>query len=212
VDGAQSVPHMPVDVESINCDFLAFSGHKMCGPTGIGVLYGKKKILQEMPPFLGGGEMIGRVERENASWADLPHKFEAGTPNIAQAVGLKAAIEYLEDLGMGTIHEYETELVEYALDRVEDVDGLEVFGHPENRGAVISFALENIHPHDLSQVLDDHGVAIRAGHHCTQPLMDWLGIQATARASLSFYNKKDEVEPFIEGLNQAKEFFGSVAV
>ncbi len=212
VDGAQSVPHMPVDVQSIDCDFLAFSGHKMCGPTGIGVLYGKKNLLQETPPFLGGGEMIGRVERENASWADLPHKFEAGTPNIAQAVGLKAAVDYLNDLGMESIHEYETELVEHALDRVEGIDGLEVFGHPEHRGAVISFALENIHPHDLSQVLDDYGVAIRAGHHCTQPLMDWLGIQATARASLSFYNQKDEVEPLIEGLNQAKEFFGSVAV
>lgn len=212
VDGAQSVPHMPVDVQAIDTDFLAFSGHKMCGPTGIGVLYGKKEVLQEMPPFLGGGEMIGRVERKNASWADLPHKFEAGTPNIAQAVGLKAAVEYLDGLGMEAIREYEAELVEYALERVEGVEGLEVYGHPEDRGAVISFSLENIHPHDISQVLDDHGVAIRAGHHCTQPLMDWLGIQATARASLSFYNTKDEVEPFIEGLEQAKEFFGSVAV
>lgn len=212
VDGAQSVPHMSVDVNSIDCDFLSFSGHKMCGPTGVGVLYGKKKLLQEMPPFLGGGEMIGRVERENASWADLPHKFEAGTPSIAQAVGLKAAVEYLEDLGMDTIRQHEAELIEYAIDRVESIQGLKIYGRPEQRGAVLSFSLENIHPHDISQVLDEHGVAIRAGHHCTQPLMDWLGIQATARASLSFYNKKSEVEPFVEGLNQAKEFFGSVAV
>jgi cysteine desulfurase/selenocysteine lyase len=212
VDGAQSVPHMPVDVQEIDCDFLAFSGHKMCGPTGIGVLYGKKNLLQEMPPFLGGGEMIGKVERQNASWADLPHKFEAGTPNIAQAVGLRAAVEYLQDLGMDEIRDYEAELIDYALERVRDVRGLSVFGEAEDRGAVISFSLEDIHPHDISQVLDEHGVALRAGHHCAQPLMDWLGVQATARASLSFYNTKDEVKPFIEGLEQAKEFFGSVAV
>ncbi|MFB6346541.1 MAG: cysteine desulfurase [bacterium] len=212
VDGAQSVPHMPVDVQELDCDFLSFSGHKMCGPTGIGVLYGKKKLLQEMPPFLGGGEMIGRVERQQATWADLPHKFEAGTPNIAQAVGLKAAVDYLSDLGMETIHEYETEVINHALERVEDIGGMTVYGSADHRGAVLSFAIEDVHPHDLSQVLDNHGVAIRAGHHCAQPLMDWLGIQATARASLSFYNKKDEVEPFVQGLQQAKEFFGSVAV
>lgn len=212
VDGAQSVPHLPVDVRSIGCDFMAFSGHKMCGPTGIGVLYGRRELLQEMPPFLGGGEMIGRVERRNATWADLPHKFEAGTPNIAQAVGLKAAVEYLQELGMENIREHEEELIEYALDEVQRIQGLEVFGRPSNRGAVISFSLDNIHPHDISQVLDEHGVAIRAGHHCTQPLMEWLGVKATARASLSFYNKKEEVEPFIRGLQRAKEFFGSVAV
>lgn len=212
VDGAQSVPHMPVDVQELDADFLAFSGHKMCGPTGIGVLYGKKKLLQEMPPFLGGGEMIGRVERKQSTWADLPHKFEAGTPNIAQAVGLEAAIDYLGDLGMDKIHEHETDLIEHALERVRDIDGMTVFGDADRRGAVLSFELQDIHPHDISQVLDNHGVAIRAGHHCAQPLMEWLGIQATARASLSFYNTKDEIEPFVDGLEQAKEFFGSVAV
>ncbi len=156
--------------------------------------------------------MIGRVERRNASWADLPHKFEAGTPNIAQAIGLKAAVDYLENLGMNEIRKHEVRLMDYALDRLRSVGGLKVFGDAEDRGAVISFSLEDIHPHDISQVLDEHGVALRAGHHCAQPLMEWLGIQATARASLSFYNKKEELEPFVKGLEQAKEFFGSVAV
>lgn len=212
VDGAQSVPHRPVDVGELDCDFLAFSGHKMCGPTGIGVLYGKQEHLEAMPPFLGGGEMIGRVERTTASWADLPQKFEAGTPSIAQAAGLKAAVEYLQQLGMEAVRDHEEDLIEYALERVEEVDGLTVHGRAENRGAVLSFALEDIHPHDLSQVLDRNGVAIRAGHHCTQPLMEWLGEPATARASFYLYNTKDELEPFLDGLREAKEFFGGVTV
>jgi len=210
VDGAQSVPHMPVDVQELDCDFLAFSGHKMCGPTGIGVLYGKEALLESMPPFLGGGEMIGRVEREQASWADLPHKFEAGTPNIAQAVGLEAAIDYLNKLGMGNIHRYETKLLNHALEKIRGVKKLSVFGDANHRGAVISFAVEGIHPHDLSQVLDEHGIAVRAGHHCAQPLMDWLGVSATTRASFSFYNTEDEVEPLIEGIDKAKEVFEGV--
>lgn len=210
VDGAQSVPHMPVDVQELDCDFLAFSGHKMCGPTGIGVLYGKEALLESMPPFLGGGEMIGRVEREQSSWADLPHKFEAGTPNIAQAVGLEAAIDYLTDLGMDQIHRYETKLLNHALEKIKAVEGLSVFGNADHRGAVISFAVEGIHPHDLSQVLDERGVAVRAGHHCAQPLMDWLGVAATTRASFSFYNTEDEIDPLIEGIQQAKEVFEGV--
>jgi len=210
VDGAQSVPHMPVDVNEIDCDFLAFSGHKMCGPTGIGVLYGKEELLDEMPPFLGGGEMIGRVERETASWADLPHKFEAGTPNIAQAVGLNEAIDYLSDIGMETIYQHESELVSEALSRLDEIDELRVFGRAEKRGAVVSFEVDGIHPHDLSQVLDEEGVAVRAGHHCAQPLMDWLGVAATTRASFSFYNKKEEIDPIIRGIEQAKEVFSGV--
>ncbi len=212
VDGAQSVPHMPVDVQELGCDFLAFSGHKMCGPTGIGVLYGREELLEEMPPFLGGGEMIGRVERRTASWADLPHKFEAGTPKIAQAVGLHAAVDYLRDLGMDRVREHEEALLNHALEAIEDVPGVSVFGHAPERGGVISFSVEGVHPHDLSQILDEHGVAIRAGHHCAQPLMEWLGVAATARASLYFYNKKSELQPFLEGLDQAKEFFDVVAV
>jgi cysteine desulfurase/selenocysteine lyase len=210
VDGAQSMPHMPVDVQAIDCDFLAFSGHKMCGPTGIGGLYGKEELLDEMEPFLGGGEMIGRVERETASWADLPHKFEAGTPSIAQAVGLKAAVEYLNDIGMDNIYEHETELVDEALDRLGAIDDLTIFGHADERGAVVSFEVDGIHPHDLSQVLDEEGVAVRAGHHCAQPLMDWLGVAATTRASFSFYNKKEEIDPIVDGIEQAKEVFSGV--
>jgi len=212
VDGAQSVPHRPVDVRDLDCDFLAFSGHKMCGPTGIGVLYGKRGLLDAMPPFLGGGEMIGRVQRTKASWADLPHKFEAGTPSIAQAVGLKAAMDYLDGLGMEAVRAHEEDLIAYALDRVDGVKGMSVHGPPDGRGAVMSFTLEGIHPHDVSQVLDRHGVAIRAGHHCTQPLMNWLGEPATARASFYLYNTKDELEPFLEGIREAKEFFGVVSV
>lgn len=210
VDGAQSVPHMPVDVQEIGCDFLAFSGHKMCGPTGIGGLYGKEELLDDMPPFLGGGEMIGRVERETASWADLPHKFEAGTPNIAQAVGLEAAVDYLTELGMDNIFEYESNLVNEVIERLDQIEELEIFGRAEERGAVVSFAVEGIHPHDLSQVLDEEGVAVRAGHHCAQPLMDWLGVSATTRASFSFYNKVEEIDPIVDGIEKAREVFSGV--
>ncbi len=212
LDGAQAVPHLPVDVQEIDCDFMAFSGHKMCGPTGIGVLYGKEELLEQMPPFQGGGEMIGRVERDSATWADLPQKFEAGTPSIAQAVGLHAAVEYLSDIGMEAIRDRERELAGELIPGLRRIDGVTVHGNARERGALASFSIEDIHPHDVSQVMDEEGIAIRAGHHCTQPLMSWLGEAATARASLYFYNRPSEIERFFDAVQQVKEFFGHVAV
>jgi cysteine desulfurase/selenocysteine lyase len=209
VDAAQSVPHMTVDVRDIDCDFMAFSGHKMLGPTGIGVLYGKSEHLQKMPPFLGGGEMIREVHTTGSSWKDLPYKYEAGTPNIAGAIGLGAAIDYLRGIGMQNVHDYENEIASYALDKMSKVESLVTYGPRDGarRVGVISFNLGEIHAHDLASILDEEGVAIRSGHHCAQPLMEFLQVSATARASFYIYNTKQEVDAFIEALEKARKLF-----
>ncbi|KPV43595.1 cysteine desulfurase [Alicyclobacillus ferrooxydans] len=209
VDGAQSVPHMPVDVNDLDCDFLAFSGHKMCGPTGIGALYGKRKWLDEMEPTYFGGEMIDVVELYEATWKETPWKFEGGTPIIAGAVGLGAAVDYLEKIGMDAIREHDREITGYALKRLSEVEGLEIYGPAEGaeRGGLVTFNLGSIHPHDVSTVLDAEGVAIRAGHHCAQPLMRILNVPATARASFYLYNTKSDVDALVDALASAKEFF-----
>jgi len=207
VDGAQSAPHLPVDVQALDCDFLAFSGHKMCGPTGIGILYGKERLLEEMPPFLAGGEMIEAVWLDHATWNDLPYKFEAGTPPIAESVGLGAAVDYLSLLTMEGVQTYEQELTRYALERLDTVAGLTLYGRAAARGAVFSFNIAGVHPHDLAQFLDRDGVCVRSGHHCAHPLMRKLNVPATARASFSFYNTAEEVDLLVEALRRAKEFF-----
>ncbi len=210
VDGAQSVPHLPVDVQSLGADFLAFSAHKMLGPTGVGVLWGRRDLLQEMDPFLGGGEMISLVTREESTWAALPHKFEAGTPNIADVVAFGPALDYLSDLGMDAVRAHELETVAYALDRLQSIEGLTLYGptDPTQRGGVAAFNYLDIHPHDLSTILDGRGVAIRAGHHCAQPLMRRLGVPATARASFYLYNRVDEVDALVDSLREAAAVFG----
>lgn len=209
VDAAQSVPHMPVDVHEIDCDFLAFSGHKMLGPTGIGVLYGKKELLEVMDPFLGGGEMIKEVHLREASWNELPWKFEAGTPNIAGAIGLGAAVDYLNNIGMKNVREHEKELTEYALDKMMEIKGISIYG-PKNvelRGGVISFNLGDIHPHDLASILDNEGIAIRAGHHCAQPLAERLNVVGTARASFYIYNTEWEIDYLVNALEKVRKVF-----
>ena len=206
-DAAQSVPHIPVDVEFLKCDFLVFSGHKMCGPTGIGVLYAKSHILENMNPYQGGGEMISSVWLENSTWNEIPHKFEAGTPNIAGAIGLGAAIDYLSAIGMVEITLYEQALTTYALHKMQQIDGIKIYGAAPERGGVISFNLGEIHPHDLSHFLDQEGIAVRAGHHCAQPVMRKLNIAATTRISLYFYNTFQEIDYFIDRLIAAKQFF-----
>jgi cysteine desulfurase/selenocysteine lyase len=210
LDGAQSVPHFPVDVQQLDADFMAFSAHKMCGPSGIGVLYGRKDLLDNMPPFLGGGDMIKRVHLRSFAANEIPHKFEAGTPAIAEAVGLGAAVDYLTEVGMQSIAEHESEIIEYALERLEEVPGVTVFGPPaEHKGGVASFYLQGVHPHDISQVLDSYGVAIRAGHHCAMPLHEKYGLPATARASFYLYNQLSEVDRLVDALYKVKELFGS---
>ena len=210
VDGAQSVPHMPVDVQTLGADFLAFSAHKMLGPTGVGVLWGRRELLQDMDPFLGGGEMISIVEREESTWAALPNKFEAGTPNIADVIAFGPALDYLTEIGMEAVRAHEVETIAYALDRLNAVEGLTVYGppDPEQRGGVAAFNYLDIHAHDLSTILDGDGVAIRAGHHCAQPLMRRLGVPATARASFYLYNRPDEVDALIDALAGAASLFG----
>ncbi len=210
VDGAQSVPHMPVDVQTLGADFLAFSAHKMLGPTGVGVLWGRRELLQDMDPFLGGGEMISIVEREESTWAALPNKFEAGTPNIADVIAFGPALDYLTRIGMEAVRAHEVETIAYALDRLNAVEGLTVYGpaDPEQRGGVAAFNYLDIHAHDLSTILDGEGVAIRAGHHCAQPLMRRLGVPATARASFYLYNRLDEVDALIDALAGAAALFG----
>jgi cysteine desulfurase/selenocysteine lyase len=208
VDGAQSVPHMPVDVQALDADFFAFSGHKMVGPTGIGILYGKRDLLEAMPPWMGGGDMISRVRLEGSTWNDLPYKFEAGTPAIAEAIGLGAAVDYLTALGMDNIKAHEHALTEYALERLAEVPGLTVFGpDAAKKGGVAAFQCEGIHAHDMAQMLDTDGIAVRAGHHCAQPLHECLGVQATARASFYLYNTPAEVDALIEGIYKAKKTF-----
>lgn len=207
VDGAQSAPHMPVDVQHLGCDFFAISAHKMCGPTGIGALYGKEEILEAMDPFLYGGEMISSVSLEKSSWNEIPWKFEAGTPNIAGAIGFGAAVDYLEKIGMEAIHAHEKELVAYALEALGELDDVVIYGPKDERAGLIAFNLGDIHPHDLSTVLDQEGVAIRAGHHCAEPLMRWLDVPATARASFYLYNTREDVDALVRALRRAKEFF-----
>lgn len=210
VDGAQSVPHMPVDVQALGVDFLAFSGHKMLAPFGIGVLWGRLPVLESMDPFMGGGDMILTVSMERSTWADVPAKFEAGTPNVGDAIALGAAVDYLSALGMDAVRQHERAITDYALRRLADVPGVSIFGVPdaERRGGVISFELEGIHPHDIGQVLDTKGVAIRTGHHCAQPVMLALNVPATARASFYIYNTTDEVDALASGLEEVSRFFG----
>ena len=209
VDGAQSVPHMEIDVQDLDVDFFAFSGHKMLGPTGIGVLYGKEKLLNQMPPIEFGGEMIGFVYEQKATWKDLPWKFEAGTPNIAGAIGLAAAIDYLDRIGMETVHQYEQELLAYVFPKLQAVEGLTIYGSEDlaQRSGVISFNLAGLHPHDVATALDYEGVAVRAGHHCAQPLLSYLGVAATVRASFYMYNTKADCDKLVEALQKTKEFF-----
>ena len=209
IDAAQSVPHQKVDIQDLDCDFLAFSGHKMLGPTGVGVLYGKPELLEEMPPFLGGGEMIKTVSLNDSTWNDIPWKFEAGTPNIAQAIGLGSAIDYINEIGLDKIHEHEQDILTYALEKMQKIPEVNIYGSADERGAVISFNLENIHPHDLSQLLDNDGIAIRAGHHCAQPIMKKLGVSATGRASFYLYNSKEDVDRLCESLVKTVKFMGS---
>ncbi|MBI3733309.1 MAG: cysteine desulfurase [Chloroflexi bacterium] len=210
VDGAQAAPHLPVDVQDWDCDFLAFSGHKMCGPTGSGVLYGKRALLEAMPPFMGGGDMIKTVRRRESKWNDLPHKFEAGTPAIAEGIGLGAAVDYLTAIGMDNIRRHETELVGYGIDRLAEVNDLTLYGpqDPSVRGGVLTFNLKGIHPHDLATLVDQDGIAIRAGHHCAQPLMEQMGVAATARASLYLYNEPHEIDKLVVALHKAQKVFG----
>jgi cysteine desulfurase/selenocysteine lyase len=216
VDGAQSVPHLPVDVQALGIDWLAFSGHKMVGPTGIGVLWARKEILQATPPFLGGGDMIKSVHLRESEWNDIPHKFEAGTPNVAHAIGLGAAVDYLTALGMPNVQAHEQAIAAYALDRLSTVPYLQIYGPPAaERGGLVTFNLMRdgemlIHPHDLASILDRDGIAIRAGHHCAQPLMEYYGVPATARASFYLYNREEEVDRLAEALVKALAVFGFV--
>jgi cysteine desulfurase/selenocysteine lyase len=208
VDGAQSVPHLSVDVQALGADFLAFSAHKMCGPTGVGVLWGREELLESMPPFLGGGDMIKRVTLTDFRVNELPHKFEAGTPAIAEAIGLGAAVDYLSSIGMGAIRQHEHEIIAYALERLEEVPGVKVYGpRAERKGGVAAFTLDGVHPHDVAQILDSRGIAVRAGHHCAMPLHEHLGLAATARASFYLYNTQSEVDRLIEGLYEVKKVF-----
>ena len=214
VDGAQAVAHMPVDVQDLDCDFYCFSGHKMCGPTGIGVLYGKQTLLEKMEPVAFGGEMIDFVDLYESTWTELPWKFEAGTPNIASAIGLGAAIDYLEKIGMQTIHEYEQAIVAELLPKLQQIDGLTIYGpqNPAEHTAVIAFNLDHLHPHDVASALDMQGIAVRAGHHCAQPLIKELGCFATARASFYFYNTKEEADQLVAAILATKEFFANGAI
>jgi cysteine desulfurase / selenocysteine lyase len=208
VDGAQAVPHMPVDLAALNADFYAFSGHKLYGPTGIGVLYGKAELLDAMPPYQGGGDMIRTVTFEKTTYNDLPYKFEAGTPDIAGGIGLGAAVDYVTRLGMKKIGAYEHELLLYATEALEQIPGLRIIGTAREKAAVLSFVMDGIHPHDIGTVLDHQGIAVRTGHHCAQPVMDRYHIPATTRASLAFYNTSAEIDALVAGLHKVKEVFG----
>lgn len=207
VDAAQSAPNRKLDVQALDCDWLAFSGHKMMGPTGIGVLYGKVEVLEAMDPFLGGGEMINRVTLEESTWADLPQKFEAGTPHVSGAIGLGAAVDYLHRLGLDTIQRYEEQLAAYTIRRLSGIPGVRIFGRAPERSGAVSFEVEGVHPHDLAQYVDRDGIAIRAGHMCAQPLMRRLGVPAVSRASVYVYNLEEEIDRLVESILKAKEFF-----
>ncbi|WP_392454224.1 cysteine desulfurase [Chryseomicrobium aureum] len=212
VDGAQAAPHLKVDVQDLDADFYAFSGHKMCGPTGIGVLYGKQRHLETMEPVEFGGEMIDFVGLQESTWKELPWKFEGGTPIIAGAIGLAAAIDYLESIGLDKIEQHEHELAAYAMEKMSEIEGMTIYGpkDPSKRAGIITFNLDDVHPHDVATVLDMQGIAVRAGHHCAQPLMKWLNVSATARASFYLYNTKEDVDRLVEGLQKAKEYFNDV--
>ena len=207
VDGAQAVPHMPVDVQALDCDFYAFSGHKMFGPTGIGVLYGKEALLGEMPPWQGGGDMIRSVRFSGSTWNDLPYKFEAGTPDIAGAIGLGAAIDYLHDVGLDNIARHDQELLDYGTQQLQRVPGLQLVGTAASKAGVLSFVMKGVHPHDIGTIVDQEGVAIRTGHHCAMPVMERFGIPATARASLAFYNTRADIDALVAALGKVREVF-----
>jgi cysteine desulfurase / selenocysteine lyase len=208
LDGAQSVPHLPVDVQELDCDFFAFSGHKLFGPTGIGVLYGREDLLERMPPCQGGGGMIETVTLERSTWAPVPAKFEAGTPMIAQAVGLGAAVDYITQIGLSAVAAWERELLAYATERLDAIEGVRIIGTAADKASVLSFTMTGVHPHDIATVLDGEGIAIRAGHHCAQPVMQHFGIPATARASFAFYNTFEEADKLAEGVARVKRMFG----
>ncbi len=208
VDGAQSVPHMPVDVQAMDCDFYAFSGHKVYGPTGIGVLYGKTALLEAMPPYQGGGDMISSVTFEKTTYNKLPYKFEAGTPDIAGVIGLGAALDYVTDVGMDAIAAYEHELLAYATEKVSAIPGVRLIGTAAEKAGVLSFVLNDVHPHDVGTILDQEGIAIRTGHHCSQPVMDRFGIPATARASLAIYNTREDIDALARGIERVREVLG----
>jgi len=208
LDGAQAIPHMAVDVQDLDCDFYAFSGHKLYAPSGIGVLYGKQTLLEAMPPYQGGGDMIRKVTFEETEYNGLPYKFEAGTPSIADVVGLGAAIDYLTEIGMDAIAAYEAELLDYATQKAKAISGLRIIGEAENKGAILSFVLNKIHPHDIGTMLDSLGIAVRAGHHCAMPVMDFFQVPATARASFAMYNTHDEIDSLMNGIEQLIEVFG----
>jgi len=208
IDGAQSAPHLPVDVRALDADFYAFSGHKIFGPTGIGVLYGKRDLLEAMPPYQGGGDMIASVTFEKTTYNELPYKFEAGTPNIADAIGLGAAIDYVQEIGLDAIAQYEAELLAYATEKVSAVDSVQLIGTAKDKASVLSFVMEGVHPHDIGTILDREGVAVRAGHHCAQPVMDFYGVAATTRASVAFYNTREEIDQLAEALAKVQELFG----
>ena len=207
IDGAQAAPHFPVDLSDVDCDFYVFSGHKMVGPTGVGVLVGRKSLLEEMDPFLGGGEMINKVTLNSSTWNDVPWKFEAGTPNIAQVIGLGAAIDFLNDIGLNKVQEHEEKLLQYGLESLSTIDGIILYGSPKNRGAVIPFNVKDIHPHDLAKFLDTDNICIRAGHHCAQPIMNKLGISASARASFYLYNNTDDIDRLVESIKKTLNIF-----
>jgi cysteine desulfurase/selenocysteine lyase len=208
LDGAQAIPHMPVDVQELDCDFYAFSGHKLYGPSGIGVLYGKQALLEAMPPYQGGGDMIRKVTFEETEYNVLPYKFEAGTPSIADVVGLGAAIDYLNEIGMDAVAAYEAELLAYATEQARQIKGLRIIGEAGHKGAILSFVLDKIHPHDIGTMLDSLGIAVRAGHHCAMPVMDFFEVPATARASFAMYNTKEEIDVLMQGIKSLIEVFG----
>jgi cysteine desulfurase/selenocysteine lyase len=203
IDAAQSLQHMRVDVQQLDCDFLVFSGHKVFGPTGVGILYGKEKLLNEMPPYQGGGDMIKTVSMSGTTYNELPHKFEAGTPNIIGGIGLGVAIEWLSGFNFEDIQQHETDLLEYATDALSKIDGIKIYGEAENKSSVISFLIEGTHPYDIGTLLNQQGIAVRTGHHCTQPIMEFFDIPGTIRASFSFYNTKEEIDQFIKALEKA---------
>ncbi|MBL6985469.1 MAG: cysteine desulfurase [Methylobacter sp.] len=208
LDGAQAIPHMAVDVQDLDCDFYVFSGHKLYGPAGVGVLYGKQALLEDMPPYQGGGDMIRKVTFEETEYNTLPYKFEAGTPSIADVIGLGAAIDYLNAIGMGKIAAYEAELLDYATEKAKQIKGLRIIGEAEHKGAILSFVLDKIHPHDIGTMLDSLGIAVRAGHHCAMPVMDFFQVPATARASFAMYNTKEEIDVLMKGIESLIEVFG----
>ena len=207
IDGAQAVQHIPIDVKEIDADFYCFSGHKIYAPTGIGILYGKKKLLDEMPPYQGGGDMIKSVTFEKTIYNDVPNKFEAGTPNISGAIGLGTAIDYIQDIGIDNIAKHESDLLNYATEKIKEIKGVKIIGNAKDKASVLSFTMENIHPHDIGTIMDSHGVAIRAGNHCTQPVMDFYSIPATARASFAIYNDKTDVDKLISSVKKTMEVF-----